>query len=137
MKRLRDIFRIGRYRERSILDEWTHFLGQQHCCIHFNILSQGSRFIPYRVDPITHNSVCYNWLYVIPICLLLLSTDPCRPKSPSTENSVVKLLLKVKYHYSIYDCRRGTCRYFYRQSQFTLETMSLREMAPQLNCPLT
>ena len=43
MKRLRGMFRIGLYRERSVLDEWTHFFGQQHCYFHFYMLSQGSR----------------------------------------------------------------------------------------------
>ena len=39
------------------LDEWTHFLGQQHCYFQFYILSQGCRFIPYRVDPMLEGHV--------------------------------------------------------------------------------
>ena len=57
VKRLRGMFRIGPYRERYVVDEWTHFLGQQHCYFHFYILSQGSRFIPYRVDPMLEGHV--------------------------------------------------------------------------------
>ena len=49
--------RIDLYRERSVLDEWAHFFGKQHCYFHFYILSKGTQFSPYRVDPMLEDHV--------------------------------------------------------------------------------
>ena len=57
VKRLRRMSRIDLYRERSVLDEWAHFYGKQHCYFHFYILSKGTRFSPYRVDPMLEGHV--------------------------------------------------------------------------------
>ena len=49
--------RIDLYRERSVLDEWAHFFGKQHCYFHFYILSKGTQFSRYRVDPMLEGHV--------------------------------------------------------------------------------